>query len=349
MQQENHQPSTARECAKDFIRHYVIEGWTREELAGGHMTTHQPTYDAQIGAQGGKVQDQEDRTRTIRPDQMLVTRVGDTRCFVLFDLADLIAEIRDEQRGFYRQSLNLFNIQEPEPEPEPPTSQPEDTGQGTLLDLFRNEEAQQEPSKRKRRQYTIYRSYYAGACQNPECTVDIGLIETEGGRDRRYCSDKCRVAHHRQRQREAKREETLRYHGELRAYWQLHNIRGEVLARLQEILLQHGKKAARAATDAVLVALAAQQEAGSQEQFRLIDEVLSRGEAIGYPEIRHDDFRVPAGFEGWTNIVGNATLNFLRDLKLYLWDLQQREAQREQARRKMEELSRPYQQPDNQG
>ncbi len=185
----------------------------------------------------------------------------------------------------------------------------------------------------------VFRSYNAGRCQNPDCGEDLGLVETEGGRDRHYCSDKCRVAHYRQRKREESRQQVLQYHAELRAYWQEHGIHGEVLARLQEILLQHGKKAARAATDAVLAALAAAEQAGSQEQFKLIDEIMLGGEAIGFPEVRLDEFRIPAGVQGWADFVSGTTINFLRQMRGYLYERQQQEQQKAQARKRLEALS----------
>lgn len=208
----------------------------------------------------------------------------------------------------------------------------------TLAEIFTREEPPvKAPQPRKR---YVYRSYYAGECQNPDCGEDLGLVETEGGRDRHYCSDKCRVAHYRKRKREAQREQVLRYNSELRDYWRERGIRGEVLARLQEILLQHGKKAARAATDAVLVALAAAEQAGSQEQFTLMDEIMLGGESIGFPEIKHEDFRIAAGVQGWTDFVSHTTITFLRQMRGYLYDLQQQELQKAQARKRLEALSR---------
>ena len=147
------------------------------------------------------------------------------------------------------------------------------------------------------------------------------------------------MAHHRKQQREKQRAAILQYNSELRDYWQEHGIRGEVLLRLQEILLQYGKQAARAATDAVLVALAAQAQAGSQEQFRLIDEILLGGEAIGFPEVRLDEFRVPEGVQGWTEFVSNTPIRMLRQMRGYLIE-RQHEHFKEQGRKRLEALSR---------
>lgn len=131
----------------------------------------------------------------------------------------------------------------------------------------------------------------------------------------------------------------LQYNSELREYWQEHNLRGEVLLRLQEILLQHGKAAARAATDAVLVALTAQEQAGSQEQFRLIDEILLGGEEIGFEEVRLDEFRIPAGVQGWTEFVSNTPTRMLRQMQGYLIERKQHEHYKAQGRKRLEALS----------
>lgn len=163
----------------------------------------------------------------------MVTSVGAASCFVELDIAGIVAEIRDEQRGYL---------------------------QPTLAELFSKEEPVAVTSNAKKR-YATYRSYIGGDCQN--CGEPLGLIETEGGRDRHYCNATCRVQHHRKQQREQNRAAALQFNSELRDYWQEHGVRGEVLLRLQEILLQYGKAAARAATDAVLVALVANEQAGS--------------------------------------------------------------------------------------
>ncbi len=238
-----------------------------------------------------------------------------------------MAEIRDEHQEYEAQQSQSFE----EPEPEEPSGQEEEDPR-SLAAIFA-----QEPAPRKKAP-AVYRSYMGGRCQNPACGADLGYIETEGGRDRLYCNDACRVAAFRTRQRETKRAEKLQYNAELRAYWKLHNIHGEVLLRLQEILLQHGKKAAKAATDAVLVALAAAQEAGSQEHFRLIDEIMAGGAATDFEELRLTDFRVAAGFEAWSTFVSGATLTTLRQLRGYFYEVRQREYQKAQARKRLKEL-----------
>ncbi len=210
-----------------------------------------------------------------------------------------------------------------------------------LVDLFREE--REEPqhvemlTRGTKKRAPTYRSYMAGDCAN--CGQWLGLVETEGGRDRHYCNATCRVQHHRKQQREKNRSATLQYNSELREYWHEHGVRGEVLLRLQEILLQHGKAAARAATDAVLVALAAQAQAGSQEQFRLIDEILLGGEEMNFPEVCLDEFRIPEGVQGWTEFVSNTPISMLRQMKGYLIERKQHEHYKAQGRKRLEALS----------
>jgi len=217
--------------------------------------------------------------------------------------------------------------------------QPEeyDSHQSTLADIFSRDEPVTAVS-RTRKRYAGYRSYIGGNCEN--CDEPLGFIETEGGRDRHYCNARCRVQHHRKQQREKQRAATLQFNSELREYWLEHGVRGEVLLRLQEVLLQHGKAAARAATDVVLVACAVQHQAGNQEQFRLIDEILLGGEAISYPEIRLDEFRIAQGVEAWANFTSSTTLSTLRQMRGYLIELRQHEHFKEQGRKRLEALSR---------
>ena len=307
----NSRLDTPRECAKDVIRDYVQEGWTDAEITKGHMARECEAYAAQIGAMGGKVLDHQGRRHRVPSGEIIVTCCQGTPVFVRFPVAAIIAKITGETAG-------------------PPHK--------TLTEVFVEAEPEQPAPLTKRRRPVIYRSYNGGSCQNPDCGEPLGYIETDGGRDRLYCNDACRVAAYRKRKREKDRAATLRYHTELRDYWQEHGIRGEVLLRLQEILLQHGKAAAKAATDAVLVALAAQAQAGSQEQFKLIDEILLEGEAIGFPEVRLEDFRIPAGVGAWSDFGSLATLSILRQVRGYLYEREQQEQHKATARKHLEAL-----------
>ncbi len=321
MQQEPEQqgqgraPETEREAAIDFLRPYVLDGWTLQELSKRPLRIDRPEYAARTG-NGGSIEDEAGEPRQVKRGELVITRLGSVPCWARFEIADIKADIHDQARGYhYPRTLADLLTQEPEEPPALTTPEP------------------------KKKRPAVYRSYMGGNCENPACDAYLGHIETEGGRDRHYCSDKCRVAAHRARQREKKRAATLQYHAELRAYWQEHGLHGEVLARLQEILLQHGKKAARAATDAVLVALAAAEQAGSQEQFTLMDEIMLSGEALNFPEIRNDDFRIPAGVQGWTDFVSHTTISFLRQMRSYLYELERQAYQKAQGRKRLGELS----------
>lgn len=101
-----------------------------------------------------------------------------------------------------------------------------------------------------------YYSYFGGDCGH--CGDSIGIQEVYGGRQKIYCSDKCRKAAYRARKEQQARLAMLRYNSELRDYWQENGIEGKVLAMLQDILIAHGKDAAKDATNVVLAALKAE-------------------------------------------------------------------------------------------
>lgn len=98
-----------------------------------------------------------------------------------------------------------------------------------------------------------YRMYNALDCEY--CHKAQGLIDGSG-RERRYCSQRCRQAAYRQRQQEKRNAQELRSSA-LEQRWYLACIGGELLQKLRAIYVAHGESAAALATDAVL--LAAQQ------------------------------------------------------------------------------------------
>jgi hypothetical protein len=331
-QEPSGRPETARQAAKVFMQPYVLDGWEMKELSKKQPRTARPEFAAQVG--GGTMRDHEGRERTINREQLVVTRITMTNCFAVFDLAEIIAELRDEQRGYHQQSLVALFAQEQEQRP-----QAEREGAEIWQAL-----APMTPAQRKRP--AVFRSYQGGFCR--QCNAELGYIEADGGRDREFCDNngKCRVAYHRARKREEKRQQVLHYHAELREYWKLHGIRGEVLFRLQEILLQHGKAAARAATNAVLVACAAQEQAGNNEQVRLIEECMLGGEAIGFEEVKLEEFRIPQEVGGWSEFVTYASTNLLRQLRGYLYDRQYQAEYQQLARKRLEKFSRQIEQAE---
>ncbi len=303
-----------RQCAKEMLTYYVIDEWSLHELMAGQMAVNYPDYAAQIGAVGGYLTDHEGQRHRVDRTQVIVTRVRETHCFVRLDLAELVAEIQADMHA----------------------------GPKTLAEVFAEQDAAAAAREiRTRRRPAAMRYYFAGHCQNPACGKELGRfgwVEVDGGRNRLYCDDACRVAAFRARKREKDREKRLRYHTELRDYWKEQEIRGEVLLRLQEILLKHGKEAARAATDAVLVALVAQREEGSQQQVRLIEKVMLGGEALGFEEVDLEDFRIAAGWDSWCEFTSHASTTYLKIVLRYVQERLARRQLAEQGRRRLREL-----------
>ncbi len=97
-----------------------------------------------------------------------------------------------------------------------------------------------------------YYAYQAGDCGH--CGKPMGLQEVDGGRQRQYCSDRCRKAAHRTKKQRAARLALLQYNSELRQLWEENEIQGPVLSHLQDILVEHGKAAAKDATETVVLA-----------------------------------------------------------------------------------------------
>ncbi len=309
-----------RQCAKEMLTYYVVDEWSLHELMAGQMAVNYPDYAAQIGALGGYLVDHEGQRHRVDRTQLIVTRVREAFCFVRLDLAELVAEIQAEMHAAPK----------------------------TLAAVFVEQDAAPAQETRARRRPTAMRYYFAGKCQNLACGEDLGRfgwVEVDGGRDRLYCNEKCRVAAFRARKREQEREKRLRYHTELRDYWQEHEVKGEVLLRLQEILLQHGKDAARMATDAVLVALAAQSEEGSQQQVRLMERVMLGGEALGFEEVDLGDFRISAGWDAWCEFTSHASVTFLNIVRRYIEDRLAQRQLAEQGRKRLRELGN--EQPQN--
>jgi|SRR2546421_1549267 len=95
--------------------------------------------------------------------------------------------------------------------------------------------------------------YQGGFCGY--CGASLGRIEQNGGRNRRYCNDKHKMAAFHEKRKGEKRNAAIERNKILRDQWQENGITGEVLTRLQDILVDHGKDAAKKATDTVLIAI----------------------------------------------------------------------------------------------
>ena len=95
-----------------------------------------------------------------------------------------------------------------------------------------------------------YRSYMGEFCKH--CGQSLGFIEVEGGRLRRYCNDACRKAASRKR---LKRDNALSRYEYLVSLWDEHCLAGDLRRKLEDILIKHGKEAAKDSTEAVLAAI----------------------------------------------------------------------------------------------
>ena len=72
----------------------------------------------------------------------------------------------------------------------------------------------------------------------------------------------------------------------------------------------------------------------------MIDEILLGGEAINFPEVRLDEFRIPAGVQGWTEFVSDTPIRMLRQMGGYLIEHKQQEQCSARGRKRLEILSR---------
>jgi len=159
-----------------------------------------------------------------------------------------------------------------------------------------------------------------GFCQY--CGQDLGLIDQAGGRNRQYCNDAHRQAAYRKRREGDKHNAVLLRNGELQDYWDEHGITGAILARLQDILVNHGKDAARAATEAVILARQLERDAGSSERTDLIEQVMMLGEACDFEALQLEDTRIERGLDAWSLFCSTADNSMLR---LVVAVLQQRQ------------------------
>ncbi len=155
-----------------------------------------------------------------------------------------------------------------------------------------------------------YYAYMGGFCGF--CGEDLGLIDQAGGRNRHYCNDACKQAAYRRRKEGEKRQATLLRNGELQSYWAEHGITGAVLTRLQDILVEHGKDAARKATEAVILARQLERDSGSSERTDLLEQVMAIGEACDFEALDLRDARIEPGLDAWSGFVSTADNSMLR-------------------------------------
>lgn len=94
---------TARECAKDLIRHYVLRRETINELADEKLGSYNRAYSACIGgAIWNDFQGENQKVIYLTRYQIGVERIGDKEVMEVFSLREIYCEIIEE-RDFGKQ------------------------------------------------------------------------------------------------------------------------------------------------------------------------------------------------------------------------------------------------------
>jgi|SRR5947209_6764882 len=93
---------TARDAAKDFLRPYVERGDSVDSICSGGMGCARREYWAQIGG----VTMVNGKTKHLKSHQLAVTELADKKCFVVFQVEELVAELRRqiEQSALWQES-----------------------------------------------------------------------------------------------------------------------------------------------------------------------------------------------------------------------------------------------------
>ena len=95
-----------------------------------------------------------------------------------------------------------------------------------------------------------YYAYYA-FCEY--CGADLGLVEQEGGRPRRYCSDACKQAAYRERKRREKRNKALLRYAPLVEEWRRAGFSDQAIERLRTLAETYDPNAAKIAAEVALL------------------------------------------------------------------------------------------------
>ena len=83
---------TARDCAKDLIRHYVERGDAAQDLVAGGLGCACGEYWANIGGYARITTD--DEPVKLKRHQIAVTQINREECLHIFDLYELYDEIK---------------------------------------------------------------------------------------------------------------------------------------------------------------------------------------------------------------------------------------------------------------
>lgn len=99
---------TARDCAKDLIRIYVLRGDTLEDLAESKLDSYTGMYHAYIGgAIWNNFKKENEKVIYLKRFQIGVERIGNREVLEVFSLTELYNEIRNEREYGKQIALDL--------------------------------------------------------------------------------------------------------------------------------------------------------------------------------------------------------------------------------------------------
>jgi hypothetical protein len=89
---------TARECAKDLIKHYVLRGDTINDLANGMLGSYKSDYHACIGGYiWNELNGENEKSIHLKRYQIGVEKIGDKEVLEVFSLVEIYNEILEER------------------------------------------------------------------------------------------------------------------------------------------------------------------------------------------------------------------------------------------------------------
>jgi hypothetical protein len=265
------EPQTTREAAKACVRDYVLLDWTLEDILTAFTRARTQTWEAQIG---GVVEGDQGQQRRVGREQIAVTRLGNSPCFAVYNITELITEIRreaglDEEKDEAREAVKALVralLDDGTPEEEVAAMNgPASTGNwrfqmnGEIID-------QGEPRSLHRQIAAIgpgrlYWSIFdvaeiiADLRREVRCRYCKAVLTNQSkGRTRKFCENKgkCKQAFHRRAKLEERRAAILQKHRALLDYWRQEHMSDELTTLLQGILLEKGEEAAYEATTAIV-------------------------------------------------------------------------------------------------
>ncbi|MDQ2753398.1 MAG: hypothetical protein M3R72_10295 [Bacteroidota bacterium] len=99
---------TARECAKDLIRHYVLRGDTVNDLANGGLGSYNDQYSACIGgAIWNNFQREGQKVIYLKRYQIGIEKIGEEEVLKIFSLLEVYNEIINERDYGKQVTLDL--------------------------------------------------------------------------------------------------------------------------------------------------------------------------------------------------------------------------------------------------